>query len=115
MLNKDLTYLNHILDCINDIEDFCKNYTEVEFIKSKITFNACIRMLEVIGEATKKISNETKNKFPEIEWKKIAGLRDVLIHNYEGVDLKSLWGIIQINIPELKQKINQIIIQYNKN
>ena len=46
---------------------------------------------------------------------KNSGLRDVLIHNYEGVDLKSLWGIIQLNIPELKQKINQIIIQYNKN
>ena len=109
MPKNDLTYLSHIFDCICDIETFCKDYTEESFISDKKSFNACIRMFEVIGEATKRISTETRNKYQEVEWKKMAGFRDVLIHDYEGIDLIAMWEIIQKNIPDLKQKIERII------
>jgi uncharacterized protein with HEPN domain len=107
--DRDLTYLKHILDCINDIELFVEGYTEDEFVSDKKTFNSSIRMFEVIGEATKKISTELKNDHPAIEWKKMAGLRDILIHDYEGVNLNALWQIIRVNIPELKTQIQKLI------
>ena len=109
MLDRDLTYLKHILDCILDIESFVEGYSKESFLADKKTFNSCIRMFEVMGEAVKRISNETKNKYPTIEWKEVAGFRDVLIHDYEGIDLYAVWKIIQTNVPELKQKINKII------
>ncbi|MBI2722267.1 MAG: DUF86 domain-containing protein [Bacteroidetes bacterium] len=113
MSDKDLTYLNQILDCIIDIELFVEGYSENLFVTDKKTFNSSIRMFEVMGEATKKISSDLKNKFPEVEWKKMAGLRDVLIHDYEGVDLSAVWQIIQINVPNLKMQIKKIIQNYN--
>ena len=109
MHNKNKIYLQNILDSINDIENFIVNYNEITFIEDKKTFSACIRMLEIIGEATKRIDNDLKNSHPEIEWRKVSGLRDVLIHDYEGVDLGALWQIIQINLPILKNQIQNII------
>ncbi len=109
MHNRDTTYLNHILDCINDIEHFIDGYSEQQFVTDKKTFNSTIRMFEIIGEATKKISPELKQNNSEVEWKKMAGLRDVLIHDYEGVDLNAVWQIIQIHIPTLKIQIQKII------
>ncbi len=109
MANKDLTYLEHIIDSINDLELFVAGYSEETFLNDKKTFNASMRMFEIIGEASKRLSTELKNKNNSIEWKKIAGLRDVLIHDYEGVDIRAVWQIIIINIPELKKQIQTII------
>lgn len=66
-------------------------------------------MFEIIGEASKKLSGELKSKYPEVEWKKIGGFRDVLIHDYEGVDLKAVWQIIENSVPQLKIQIQKII------
>lgn len=66
-------------------------------------------MFEIIGEASKKLSGELKNKYPEVEWRKIGGFRDVLIHDYEGVDLKAVWQIIENSVPQLKIQIQKII------
>lgn len=109
MIERDALYLKHILDCIVDIEEFVIGYTEETFVNDKKTFNASIRMFEVIGEVAKKLSDEFKSKYPHIEWRKIAGMRDVLIHNYEGVDLDAVWQIIKNKIPELKIQIQAII------
>ena len=113
MLNRDIIYLKQILDCINDIESFVEGYSEETFVNDKKTFNSCIRMFEVVGEATKRLSQEFKNQNPDVEWKKMAGLRDVLIHDYEGINLNAVWAIIQLNIPTLKTQI-QTIIQNQK-
>ena len=106
---ENITYLNHILDCITDIESFVAGYTKETFVTDKKTFNSCIRMFEVIGEATKRLSSEIKNKHAQVSWKEIAGLRDILIHDYEGVDILAVWNIIRNDIPPLKTNI-QIII-----
>jgi len=110
---EDSTYLKHILDCIVDIESFSLGYTKESFLVDKKTFNSCIRMFEVIGEATKRISPELKSKHTNIAWKEISGLRDVLIHDYEDVDLPAVWQIIQNDIPTLKTNIQKIINTLN--
>ncbi|MBC7694854.1 MAG: DUF86 domain-containing protein [Burkholderiales bacterium] len=101
------------MDCICDIELFVENYSVDAFMLDKKTFNSCIRMFEIIGEASKKVSSNIKSHHPEVEWKKIAGLRDKLIHDYEGVDLNAVWLIIKNNIPILKVQIQKIIQTYN--
>jgi len=70
-----------------------------------------VRNLEVIGEAVKKIPEQIRNKHPEIEWKKIAGLRDMLIHGYFDVDLETTWDIIKNKLPELKRQASELLTE----
>ncbi len=106
------TYIDYALDIlssIQEIEEFIKGMDFEEFVKDRKTVNAVIRSLEVMGEATKKIPIEIRNKYPEIPWKYIAGMRDKLIHEYHGVDLEIVWGVIENEIPPLKPKFEKIL------
>ncbi len=71
--------------------------------------DAVIRNLEVIGEAVKQVPDSVREKYPSVEWRKIAGLRDILIHKYFDVNLEIVWGVVQSNIPILKAEIQQIL------
>jgi uncharacterized protein with HEPN domain len=95
-------YLNDILTAINDVEEFIDGMSYESFSADKKTINAVIRSLEVLGEATKHIPLSFRKKHPDIPWSKMAGMRDVLIHDYMGVDLKSVWNVIRNRLPELK-------------
>ena len=108
--HKDLPYLDHVLDAIKDMEESINNISKDDFINKKDIKDANIRRLEVVGGAVKKISVETKKKYPQIEWQKIAGLRDKIIHHYFGVDLIIVWNIIKKDIPILKKQIEKIKI-----
>ena len=105
MPKNDSAYLEHILDRASKIIEFTSGLSESDFLKDEKTQSAVIRELEVIGEASKRISEEYKNSKPEIPWKLMAGMRDVLIHDYEGVDALTVWDTIKNNIPVL---INQL-------
>jgi uncharacterized protein with HEPN domain len=111
MKPKDLAYIEHILEAIIDIEESTKSLSFENFAYSKDSKDACIRRLEIIGEAVKNISQETKNKYPKIEWKQIAGTRDRIIHAYFDVDLDIVWDIITKNLSILKKEM--IIIEKN--
>jgi uncharacterized protein with HEPN domain len=101
--NRDISdYIDDILTAISDIEAFTKNMSYRTFSKDKKTINAVIRSLEVLGEATKRIPKPVRQKYPEIPWNKMAGMRDVLIHDYMGVDLKTVWKVTQERLRELK-------------
>jgi len=104
----DLAFIEHILDSINAIEEFSKNLDKKELISNRLNQSAIVREIEIIGEAVKNISNSTKNKHCEVEWKEIVGTRDKMIHHYFGVDLDIVWNIIKINLPDLKNKILKI-------
>jgi uncharacterized protein with HEPN domain len=80
-----------------------------EFIENQMLLDAVVRNLEVIGEATKNIPTDIRQKYPQVEWRKIAGLRDIVIHGYFGIDYEILWDIIQNKIPDLVVKIQEVI------
>lgn len=101
-------YLDDILQAIERIEKYTKNFTLEKLIKDNLVADAIIRNLEILGEAAKNIPEDFKKQHPDIEWKKIAGLRDILAHEYFGVDLAILWDIIETKLPVLKKKISKI-------
>ena len=103
-----LLYLSNIQECIEAIESYTGDGKET-FIQTRIIQDAVIRNFEVMGEASKRISPKIKEKYPEVPWRRIAGLRDVLIHDYLRVDLVEVWGIISDYLPELKVHIQTII------
>ena len=102
-------YLYHILESITAIEEFTKGVRRGNFLRERIVQDAVIRNLEIIGEASKKIPPSIRNKHAHIEWQKIAGMRDVLIHNYLGVDLDRVWNVLKKRLPQLKKDIQAII------
>jgi len=110
MKNKDYRdYFQDILDSVNEIDAFVKGMTFADFTKDKKTINAVVRSIEVIGEAAKNIPPATRIKYPDIPWKKMAGMRDKLIHEYFGIDLGIIWQTTKTDIPMLKQPIANII------
>jgi uncharacterized protein with HEPN domain len=107
-LKGDFVYLQHILDAIIKIEEYVSVGYET-FMSESHWQDAVIRQLEIIGEATKQLSDDVRIKYPEIPWKRISGLRDILIHNYMGVDLSAVWEITQKNLSDLKQQVQKIL------
>jgi uncharacterized protein with HEPN domain len=107
-VKSDLVYLRHILDAIRKIESYVSVGHET-FMSTSHWQDAVIRQLEIIGEATKRLSPDVRRRHPQIPWKRIAGLRDVLIHDYLGVDISLVWQITQTYLPELKRQIDAIL------
>jgi uncharacterized protein with HEPN domain len=113
-LKRDLVYLRHILDAISKIESYVAVGRNV-FMATSHWQDAVVRQLEIVGEATKRISDELRSKYPEIPWRRIAGMRDVLIHDYMGLDLSVVWEVTQRDLPELKQKIEALLKELDEN
>ncbi len=107
-MKSDKVYLAHIKDAIRDIETFTAKRTKKEFRESKLIQSAVIRQIEIIGEATKNLSSAIRNKHKDIPWKDIAGMRDMLIHEYFGVDLEAVWRTVTEDIPALKRQLLKI-------
>jgi uncharacterized protein with HEPN domain len=101
----DSLYIDHILQCINNILEYTKDLNKQEFSRNNLVQDAVIRNFEIIGEATKKVSNDYKQVYYEVPWKAMAGMRDKLIHDYIGVDIAVIWKTIKEDLPPLKKKL----------
>jgi uncharacterized protein with HEPN domain len=102
-------YLQDIKQAIAKIEKYTKNMTFTQFKNNELVIDGVVRNLEIIGEAAKRLPDNVKEKTPDIEWKKIAGLRDILIHEYFGIDIEIIWDIIKNKLPQLKKRIHQTL------
>ena len=107
-MSRDELYLPHVLDAIRKIERYAAVGYD-EFMAASHWQDAVIRQLEIIGEAVKRLSADVVDRRPDIPWRRIAGMRDVLIHDYMGVDLEAVWQVTQHNIPELRQAVEQLL------
>lgn len=105
----DNLYLLHILEAIEQIEEYLADCDLTSFLETRLIQDGVIRQTEIIGEATKNLSAETRLCAPDVPWKDIAGMRDKLIHQYFGVDLKSVWLTATEDLPVLKTIISQLL------
>ena len=101
-------FIEDILESIKAIEEYSKDMNKEELELSRLKQNAIIREIEIIGEAVKNIPENIKNKHKEIEWRKIAGMRDVIIHGYFRIDLNAVWNVIKKDLPILKKQMLDI-------
>lgn len=103
----DSVFLRHILDSIAVIEKYLSEITENTFIETSLLQDGVIRQLQIIGEATKKISPDIRSKYPDIPWQDIAGMRGKLVHDYFGVD--AVWITVKNDLPPLSSQISKIL------
>jgi|AntRauTorckE6833_2_1112554.scaffolds.fasta_scaffold17317_2 uncharacterized protein with HEPN domain len=110
-------YLNHIIESIELINQYSSNMSKHDFYIEQEKQDAIIRRLEIIGEASKKLPENFRNKYSDVPWREMAGMRDILAHQYFGIDLEIAWETIKNKIPEIEPKIRKIydIIKTNDN
>lgn len=101
-------FLDHILESIDLIEDYSEGVNESEFIRSSSLQDMIVRRIEIIGEAVKNLPDDLKREHPQIPWRDIAGLRDIVVHQYFGLDLELIWDVVEKDIPQLKPEILRI-------
>ncbi len=101
-------YLAQILECIERISKYTSDGKKV-FLADQLTQDAVIRNFEIIGEAAKRVPEDYKQSHPKIPWRGLTAFRDVLIHQYEGVDLQEVWKVIEKELPSLKAAITRVL------
>ena len=109
-MNKDATvYLRHIVDAIERLDGYLKGVGREGFLVSDLLQAGVTREMEIIGEAAKQVGAGFRKAHPGIPWKKMAGMRDKLIHDYLGVDYDAVWDTIVKDLPDLKKKLKAIL------
>jgi uncharacterized protein with HEPN domain len=107
-LPTQLAYLKHVRDALLAVLEYTSQ-GRAGFLGSKLVQDAVLRNLEVIGEAVKGLDDATKARAPDVPWRRIAGMRDVLIHHYFGVDLESVWQVVETEVPRLIAATERLI------
>lgn len=100
-MKDDTIYLLHIRECVDRIESYIKGGRQ-EFLKSLMVQDAVLRNLQVMAESCRHLSEQLKSNHPQIDWNGLSGFRNVLVHDYLGVDLERVWILVEKRLPELK-------------
>ena len=108
-MKRDSVYLKHILDAISDIGKFTQGVSKDDFFENKEKQYAVLRALEIIGEATKNLSDELKAKNPRVNWRNVAGMGDKLIHAYFGINLPLVWETLKKDLPQLQFQAQKML------
>lgn len=108
-MKSDRIYILHMIDSMDQISEYTDQISMAEFKENRLIQDAVVRNFEIVGEAAKKVSIQTKKKFPHIPWKNMAGMRDKLIHNYMGVDLDAVWKTIEDIVPSMRKKLDEVV------
>lgn len=115
MKSKDRIIIQKIIEYISDTEKYIGNMQARDFLNDKKTITACAFSVSQIGELVKEITEETMNKYLNIPWNSIRGMRNRIVHDYENVDLSVLWGTIKNSLPDLKNELIDIILKETEN
>lgn len=107
-MKRDLVYLDHIREAIERIMAYSAAGRE-EFFRNRMAQDAVIRNFEIIGEAVKHLSDDLKDGRPEVPWRRVAGFRNVLIHDYMNVDEEEVWNVITTHLPALRQVVEELL------
>lgn len=113
MKSKDRIIIQKIINYINDINNYVEGLEALEFLEDKKTITACAFTVSQIGELSKEISKETIQKYNNIPWSSMKGMRNRIVHDYENIDLSVLWGTIKTSLPELKENLKEILLADN--
>ena len=102
MIHKDdSVYIDHMLECIEKVEDYIGGDEEA-FRQSTLVQDAVIRNLQIMAESSQRVSQKTKDNYPEIPWREISGFRNILVHDYLGIDLDTIWSVVESDLPKMK-------------
>lgn len=115
MKSKDRILIQKIIRYIEDVEKYTEGMEAIDFLDDKKTITACAFTVSQIGELAKDITEDTQNKYNDIPWKSIKGMRNRIVHDYENVDLSVLWGTIKNSLPSLKNELKKILINEIEN
>lgn len=116
MTQRDLIeFLEDILEAITEIEGFTNGISVEQFAQNREKLLATVKLLEIVGEATKKIPDVLRSRYPQIPWRSVAGMRDVLVHEYWQVDVDVVWETVQESLPLLKDVILEMVDHMQRN
>ena len=106
-MKDDLFYVEHILECIEKIDKFSRG-GEAEFLGSELIQDAVLRNLQILAESTKRLTEAVKAATPSIQWSAVIGFRSVLVHEYLGLNLESVWRIVVLDLPTLRKHLTEV-------